>query len=238
MSGGMRTVALSVLAVATLSLAAGCAAAADGKPVGSIGHVTRCGTGSTAAGVPVVVEIVRGSVPCKAAMAIQRDYAKAIASGKVPGNGGGAPVTIRGWVCQGFNTPVVLATGHASACRKGGAEILAVLPEPAPGATASLSRQTPPRLPSAFSRGPRLAHASRDTLHPQPPVLLVSGDRPSPAALAANGSSIKALPAGRSIKAGPARGRKPSMRRAGRAARRPGRWPPACASDLAPTAGA
>jgi hypothetical protein len=137
MSGGIRTVGASVLIVATLSLVTGCTPTASGNPVGSVGHVTRCGTGSTAAGVPVVVEIVRGSVPCKTAMTIQRDYAKAIASGKVPGNGGGAPVTIRGWVCQGFNTPVVLATGHASACRKSGAEILAVLPEPTSGATAS-----------------------------------------------------------------------------------------------------
>jgi hypothetical protein len=144
MSGGMRTIAAPVLVVVTLSLVPGCTAATNGKPVGSVGHVTRCGTGSTAAGVPVVVEIVRGSVPCKTAMAIQRDYAKAIASGKVPGNGGGAPVTIRGWVCQGFNTPVVLATGHASACRKSGAEILAVLPEPSSGATASLSAAEAP----------------------------------------------------------------------------------------------
>ncbi len=158
MSGGMRTVAVSVLAVAALSLATGCTATANGKPVGAVSPATRCGTGSTAAGVPVVVEVVRGSVRCKTALAVQRDYSKAIASGKVPGNGGGAPVTIRGWVCQGFNTPVVLATGHASACRKDGAEILAVLPEPSSGATASLrqSWSRPQRQPARL----RLAAAA------------------------------------------------------------------------------
>ena len=36
-------------------------------------------------------------------------------------------MTVRGWVCKGFATPEVLATGHTSACRKGAAQILAVL---------------------------------------------------------------------------------------------------------------
>ena len=58
-------------------------------------------------------------------------------SGKVPGNGGGAPVEINGWVCQGFSTPKVLATGQTSACRKAGQEILAVLPSPSPSASSS-----------------------------------------------------------------------------------------------------
>jgi hypothetical protein len=44
-------------------------------------------------------------------------------------------VKINGWVCQGFNTPKVLATGQTSACRKGGQEILAVLPTPNPSAS-------------------------------------------------------------------------------------------------------
>ena len=66
-------------------------------------------------------------MPCQAALAVERAYARALASGKVPGNGGGAPVKIQGWVCKGFTTPEVLATGHASACRKGAAQILAVL---------------------------------------------------------------------------------------------------------------
>jgi hypothetical protein len=83
----------------------------------------------TAAGVPVNVEI-QGSAGCGDALTVERAYARALASGKVRGNGGGAPVTIRGWVCQGFPTPQVLATGRASACRKGTAQILAILPTP------------------------------------------------------------------------------------------------------------
>ena len=44
------------------------------------------------------------------------------------GNGGGAPVVVSGWTCQGYNTPEVLSTGNASQCHTGGAAILAVLP--------------------------------------------------------------------------------------------------------------
>jgi hypothetical protein len=90
----------------------------------------QCGTARTAAGVPVVIEVQHGPAACQIALAVERGYARAVASGKVHGNGGGAPVTIKGWVCQGFNTPEVLATGHASACHKNGAVILAVLPAP------------------------------------------------------------------------------------------------------------
>jgi hypothetical protein len=89
--------------------------------------LTGCGTTRTSAGVPVEIEIEHGPVACRAALAVERAYARALASGKVPGNGGGAPVRIRGWVCKGFTTPEVLTTGHASSCRKGAAQILAVL---------------------------------------------------------------------------------------------------------------
>ena len=77
-----------------------------------------------------MVEVNRGLTTCQVAMTVESDYARAVAAGKVPGNGGGAPVTIQGWICQGFNTPVVLQTGHASACHKGKQQILAVLPSP------------------------------------------------------------------------------------------------------------
>jgi hypothetical protein len=104
--------------------------------------MTGCGTTRTAAGVPVEIEIEHGPVPCPAALAVERDYAREVASGQVPGNGGGAPVTVRGWLCKGFTTPQVLATGQTSACRKGSARILAVLKMPAkagPSATATPS---------------------------------------------------------------------------------------------------
>jgi len=101
--------------------AASAVPAATGRP---------CGTGRTAAGVPVLVEIARGPVACPAAMTLERAYATALASGKAPGNGGGGPVAVRGWVCTGFDTPEILRTGDASKCTKGTAEILAVLPSP------------------------------------------------------------------------------------------------------------
>ena len=93
--------------------------------------VTSCGTTKTAANVPVRVHVQHGPVSCKTAMSIERDYASAISAGKEPGNGGGGPVGVHGWTCQGFPTPVVLRTGNASKCVKGHSEILAILPAPA-----------------------------------------------------------------------------------------------------------
>jgi len=100
--------------------------AATGRP---------CGTGRTAAGVPVLVEIAHGPVSCPAALRVEKAYAAALASGDAPGNGGGGPVSVRGWVCSGFDTPEILRTGDASKCSKGAAEVLAVLPNPAPAAS-------------------------------------------------------------------------------------------------------
>lgn len=138
MRGHSRAVAASVLAVLAAGAVAGCGAA-PGKPGGGSGPTapaTRCGTVRTAAGVPVVVE-VEGQAPCGGALTVERDYTRAILSGKVRGNGGGAPVTIHGWVCQGYATPKVLATGRASACRKQGAQIFAVLVLPSPSPSPS-----------------------------------------------------------------------------------------------------
>jgi hypothetical protein len=113
---------------------AGSGSAAAG-PAGSIAPMTPCGTTRTAAGVPVNIEIAHGTVPCAAALAVERQYTRALAAGKVPGNGGGAPAKVAGWVCQGLTTPQVLATGHASTCRKGGTQIIAVLAMPSAPAT-------------------------------------------------------------------------------------------------------
>ena len=131
--------------LAALTLAAGCGLlgsrssgpggqspgpAATGAGLVSGSPIARCGITQTAAGVVVQIEIMHGPVACVDALAVERDYARALASGKVPGNGGGAPANVRGWVCRGFPTPQVLATGQTSSCRKGGALILAVLQMP------------------------------------------------------------------------------------------------------------
>ena len=140
MRGHSRAVAVSVLAAVAASVMSGCgdapgkqsttAASGPGASASSAPAI-RCGRARTAAGVPVDVEIV-GHATCHAAMSVERDYSRALASGKVPGNGGGAPVSIQGWICKGYDTPQVLKTGRASACRKHGSQILAVLPSISP----------------------------------------------------------------------------------------------------------
>ncbi len=143
MRGHSRAVAVSVLAALAASVMAGCGDApgkqsttAASGPSASSAPAIRCGRARTAAGVPVDVEIV-GQASCHDAMTVERDYSRALASGKVPGNGGGAPVSIHGWICQGYDTPQVLATGRASACRKHGSQILAVLPSISPSPPSS-----------------------------------------------------------------------------------------------------
>jgi hypothetical protein len=140
----------AVLALAALAGCAlmGCAArgpataaatssAAQTPVPAATGH--KCGTGKTAAGVPVTVEVGQGSVGCPTAMKIEHAYAAALASGHAPGNGGGGPVSVKGWVCTGYDTPQILRTGDASKCSKGPSEILAVLAMPSGSASASPS---------------------------------------------------------------------------------------------------
>lgn len=126
----------AALALTVVALAAACGAKSSPSASGSQGsgpgsHAVACGTTRTAANVPVQVQVGHGKVSCSAAMAIERDYAKAVREGSAPGNGGGGPVRIDGWTCQGFATPVVLRTGKASKCVRDGTEILAILPLPA-----------------------------------------------------------------------------------------------------------
>jgi hypothetical protein len=94
-----------------------------------------CGTTRTGANVPVIIQVSRGPVSCATALRVESSYAALIRAGKIRGNGGGAPVKVNGWTCQGFPTPEVLRTGKTSACRADGTEVLEVLPPPsaAPG---------------------------------------------------------------------------------------------------------
>lgn len=116
-------------------LVAGCAVLAGCSGASSPGAT--CGTTHTAANVPVVIKVAKGTVDCGTAMQVENEYAAEIRNGQVPGNGGGAPVKVNGWTCQGYNTPQVLSTGNASQCHRDGAAILAVLP--ATSATANVS---------------------------------------------------------------------------------------------------
>lgn len=124
----------ALVAAVAFGLAAGCGNVggsgknhgASGSPGGTTGR--SCGSTRTAANVPVTIEVAQGDVSCSTAMAIEQDYAHAIRSGQAPGNGGGGPVKVKGWTCQGFPTPTVLKTGNASKCVEDGNEILEILP--------------------------------------------------------------------------------------------------------------
>jgi hypothetical protein len=119
----------SVWLVALLSAAAaGCSGQGS---TATKSRVITCGNAKTAAEVPVKVLIAKGNVACGTAKAVVLAYARAIRSGDAPGNGGGGPVKIQGWTCQGFATPVVLQTGKAAKCKRDGIEILEILPPPA-----------------------------------------------------------------------------------------------------------
>jgi hypothetical protein len=135
LAAGVLALAAGVLALAAgvLALAVGCGSpsGAAARSAGAPGTGRPCGMTRTPANVPVSIQVARGQVSCPTALTVERDYAKFIASGKAPGNGGGGPVHIRGWTCEGFPTPIVLKTGHASKCVQGDAEILAILPAPA-----------------------------------------------------------------------------------------------------------
>ena len=126
-----------VLPVAALAAACGTTHAGphSSRPASPGSHLAFCGSARTAAEVPVRVEVSRGHVPCATAQAVELAYAKAIRSGRAPGNGGGGPVKIMGWTCQGFATPVVLHTGKTSKCTHDSNEILEILPPPSPSAS-------------------------------------------------------------------------------------------------------
>jgi hypothetical protein len=124
------------VAVAIAALAAGCSSS-SGPPHSSSSAVpaatqlapprATCGTSHTAADVPVVMEVEQGSVACQVAMQVQDSYVSLVRSGKVAGNGGGAPVKVNGWTCQGVDTTTAVQNGEASECTKDGTEIIAVL---------------------------------------------------------------------------------------------------------------
>lgn len=128
--GGLACLSLACVSLTCLTACSGAGAHAA-PPPGAAGST--CGSTRTGANVPVVVKVVRvsrGSVDCATVMSVESGYAKLIESGKVPGNGGGAPVRVGGWTCQGYATPRVLRTGNTSECHTATAEVVAVLKLP------------------------------------------------------------------------------------------------------------
>ena len=126
-----RVVGSLALLAGGAGLLAGCGSA----PTTSAGPGASCGTTRTAANVPVIIKVTKGTVNCGTALRIENEYAAKIRAGQVPGNGGGAPVAVSGWTCQGYSTPEVLSTGNASQCHTSTAAIVAVLPVPTSATT-------------------------------------------------------------------------------------------------------
>ncbi len=118
---------ITAAAVAVAITMTGCGGTAAPKAAAS---PQACGSSRTAANVPIEVEVNHGQVSCAVALAVEKSYAAAIVAGQEPGNGGGGPVTVNGWKCQGFPTPELLKTGDVSKCGKDGTEILAILKTP------------------------------------------------------------------------------------------------------------
>jgi len=124
-AGATRAAVVVIVGVlALVPTLAGCGAGGAPKAAAS---PEACGTGRTAANVPIEIEVNRGQVSCAVALTVEKNYAAAIVAGRAPGNGGGGPVTVSGWKCQGFPTPELLKTGDVSKCGKGGIEIVAIL---------------------------------------------------------------------------------------------------------------
>lgn len=119
-----RWLAAAIGGVALSGLAA-CSSASAAGATGS-----SCGTTRTDANVPVIIKVAKGSVDCATVMNVEQRYAAMIRNGDVRGNGGGAPVQVDGWTCQGFPTPQVLRTGNASECHTASATVVAVLVMP------------------------------------------------------------------------------------------------------------
>jgi hypothetical protein len=107
------------------------ACSSSGPGAGATG--TSCGATRTGANVPVTIKVVKGPVDCGSVLKVEDSYAAMMRSGDVRGNGGGAPVSVNGWTCQGYPTPQVLRTGAASQCHTGSAEVVAELAVPSTG---------------------------------------------------------------------------------------------------------
>ena len=133
-----RSLGRAALPAAAAGLGIGLLAACGTPNVANTSSASRtCGTSRTAANVPVIIQVSRGPVSCATALRVESSYSALIQAGKVRGNGGGSPVKVSGWTCQGFPTPEVLKTGVTSACRANGTEVFEILPPPSATSAAS-----------------------------------------------------------------------------------------------------
>ena len=135
---------------ALLAGGAGLLAGCGSPSAAGAGPGASCGTTRTAADVAVIIKVVKGTVDCSTALRVENEYAAKVRAGQVLGNGGGAPVAVSGWNCQGSPTPEVLSTGTASQCHTSRAAIVAVL-----AATCGRPRRHRLRTPASGGQGRR-----------------------------------------------------------------------------------
>jgi hypothetical protein len=128
---------------ALLAVTSGCSSAASGASGGTAATASAvpsayatpsgidCGTARTVINTPVVIKVTKGSVSCTTALSVEDSYTQllkqAITKNSRQGNGGGAPVAVNGWTCQGYPTPEVLTNGVTSECHTASADVVAVL---------------------------------------------------------------------------------------------------------------
>ena len=125
---------------ALVAVTSGCSSGASGGPGATAAAVPSayatpsgidCGTTRTVINTPVVIKVTKGTVTCATALSVESSYTEllkqAITKDARQGNGGGAPVTVNGWTCQGYPTPQVLTNGVTSECHTTSADVVAVL---------------------------------------------------------------------------------------------------------------
>ena len=117
-------VAGALIAGLTAGLIAGCAASGTATPDAA----ATCGHTLTAVNIAVMIKIGRGPVTCPTAMTVENSYSAVVRSGELRGNGGGAPVSVHGWTCQGYTSAEIAQNNRVSVCAKGDEEIFAWLP--------------------------------------------------------------------------------------------------------------
>ena len=190
-TGSARTAGLLCLAACLMGpLAVGCSSAASGassRPAAGGTAIPSayatpaglaCGTTRTGANVPVVIKVTRGSVSCATALQIESGYAAMIRKGDLKGNGGGAPLTVSGWTCQGYPTPQVLQTGATSECHTASFEVVAVLDLPA--SSPSGTDRPPVAVPGAAGTGCPAAARHRPRRSPRRHAAAPGRRRPPP----------------------------------------------------------
>ena len=124
----------TALALIAGSAVLGLGGCSSGASAGTAG--TSCGKTTTAIGVPVKIDVTKGTVDCATVLRVEAAYAAAIKSGRLQGNGGGAPVAVDGWTCESYAAAQAVQTGQASECHTANAEVVAVLSLPSAPASA------------------------------------------------------------------------------------------------------